>query len=470
MNRRVAICVVSLIAAYLPAVASGQEAGTTKGCNPTYQASKGQITVRYSRHRCSALARQTIDSIRQELGEFTSGFNPDSSVMASLISTLHRGRLDLGGRKSVLLSWIGRYSTLDESLAGLAANGGSILQDASNRIHGRDLAGAGQQLDIWINEPHGKTEEELTLLAHVFSVRARVSELQMDWDNALAPRMRSVKIRPNDAQLRYDLAALLSTQGRREEALDRLQRLRVGTLDTTLRAQVLEHILILYARLRQPSDRLRVATELVAVLRELATVNPDKYTPKLATALSGLGVYQLRTMRNDEAITTIDEAVELRRALAIEEPMLYAPGVALNLVNLGVLHRRANRLVDAEIALTGAIQLYRQMRRDAPAARQPELAGALSTLGGVYAGTFRFAEGEELVTESVALYEQLYAADPTRGGPSLLQSRIRLASIQLRLKHCTALLENLTQARSVAGWEAHSEGIRRLEFSCGGAG
>ena len=88
--------------------------------------------------------------------------------------------------------------------------------------------------------------------------------------------------------------------------------------------------------LGRPAEALPVTEEAVAIYRELAEANPDRYRPDLAPSLSNLGVRFSALGRPAEALPVTEEAVAIRRELAAANPDRYRPDLATSLTNLGV--------------------------------------------------------------------------------------------------------------------------------------
>ena len=66
----------------------------------------------------------------------------------------------------------------------------------------------------------------------------------------------------------------------------------------------------------------------MAIRRDLAAANPDRYRPDLAGSLNNLGIRFSELGRPADALPVTEEAVTIRRDLAAANPDRYRPGLA----------------------------------------------------------------------------------------------------------------------------------------------
>jgi len=100
------------------------------------------------------------------------------------------------------------------------------------------------------------------------------------------------------------------------------------------------------------ADALPVTEHAVAIRRELAAANPDRYRPGLAASLSILGVALSALGRPADALPVTEEAVAIRRELAAAYPDRHRPDLADSLSILGVAFSDLGR--DREAASASA--------------------------------------------------------------------------------------------------------------------
>jgi len=113
------------------------------------------------------------------------------------------------------------------------------------------------------------------------------------------------------------------------------------------------------SQMGRPAEALPVTEEAVAIRRDLAAANPDRYRPDLARSLSNLGVRFSELGRPAEALPVTEEAVAIRRDLAAANPDRYRPDLAASLSNLAGILSALARHSEAE-----------QLRSEADSLRQ----------------------------------------------------------------------------------------------------
>jgi tetratricopeptide (TPR) repeat protein len=125
-----------------------------------------------------------------------------------------------------------------------------------------------------------------------------------------------------------------------------------------------------------------VAEEAVALYRELAAADPDRYRPGLAAALDNLGIRLFALNRPDEAVPVAEEAVALYRELAAADPDRYRPGLAAELDDLANRLFAADRPDDALSVAQEAVALYQELAAADPDRyrRNRRVAGSVDNL------------------------------------------------------------------------------------------
>jgi tetratricopeptide (TPR) repeat protein len=86
----------------------------------------------------------------------------------------------------------------------------------------------------------------------------------------------------------------------------------------------------------------------VAIRRELAAANPDRYRAGLAQTLHNLGVTLFELGRPGDTLPVEEEAVAIRRELAAASPGLHRADLAESLGNLAETLDELGQYADAE--------------------------------------------------------------------------------------------------------------------------
>jgi tetratricopeptide (TPR) repeat protein len=170
------------------------------------------------------------------------------------------------------------------------------------------------------------------------------------------------------------------------------------------------------------AEALPAEQEAVAIYRELAAANPDRYRPDLAQSLDNLGVTFSALGRPAEALPVTEEAAAIYRELAAAYPDRYRPYLAQSLSNLGVTFSDLGRPAEALPVTEEAVAIRRELAAANPDRYRPDLAQSLSNLGLWSSDLGRPAEALPVTEEAVAIYRELAAAHPDRYRPFLAQS------------------------------------------------
>jgi len=102
------------------------------------------------------------------------------------------------------------------------------------------------------------------------------------------------------------------------------------------------------SELGRPVDALPPTQEAVAIRRELAQVNPDRYRSNLADSLVNLGIRLSELGRPVDALPPTQEAVAIYRELAAANPDRYRTALAHSLTNLAAGLSALGRHSEAE--------------------------------------------------------------------------------------------------------------------------
>ncbi|MEQ8249262.1 MAG: tetratricopeptide repeat protein [Alphaproteobacteria bacterium] len=170
------------------------------------------------------------------------------------------------------------------------------------------------------------------------------------------------------------------------------------------------------------AEALAAIEEAVKVYRGLASANPARFAPDLAGSLNNLSGCLSDAGRNAEALAAVEEAVAIRRGLASENPARYAPDLASNLNNLSLRLSDAGRNTEALAAIEEAVEIRRGLASENPARYAPELATSLNNLSNRLSDAGRHAEALAAVEEAVKVYRGLASANPARYAPDLATS------------------------------------------------
>jgi tetratricopeptide (TPR) repeat protein len=197
---------------------------------------------------------------------------------------------------------------------------------------------------------------------------------------------------------------------------------------SAVRAQWLTNLGLRLSALGRPADALPPAEEAVAIYRDLAAADPDRYRPHLANALTNLGARFSGIGRAAEAVGPTEIAIAIYRNLATANPGRYRPDLADALTNLGAWFWELGRPADSMVADQEAVVIYRDLAATKPGRYRPGLAGALTNLGVTLSESGRAAEALGPDEEAVAIYRDLAAADPDLHRPDLADALTNLGA------------------------------------------
>ena len=191
-------------------------------------------------------------------------------------------------------------------------------------------------------------------------------------------------------------------------------------------AASLTNLGITFSELGRPAEALSVEQEAVAIYDDLAEANPDRYRPDLAASLTNLGVRFSELGRLADALPVTEEAVAIRRELAEANPDRYRPDLARSLTNLGVRFSELGRLADALPVTEEAVAIRRELAEANPDRYRPDLAASLTNLGVRFSELGRLADALPVTEEAVAIRRELAEANPDRYRPDLARSLTNL--------------------------------------------
>ena len=183
------------------------------------------------------------------------------------------------------------------------------------------------------------------------------------------------------------------------------------------------------AQAGKPQQALAPAQHAVAIYRELAAANRNRYLPDLAAALANLGVRYHQVSRPADAVAAAEEAVGIRRELAHAGPGGHLPDLAVSLSNLSADLAELGKPLEALAAAQEAADIHRQLAPANPGLYLPELAGSLLNLASMFSRLGHAADARSCAQESAAIYWMLASKHPDRFLPDLATSLTNLGAL-----------------------------------------
>ncbi|GAB3210357.1 tetratricopeptide repeat protein [Marinactinospora thermotolerans] len=200
------------------------------------------------------------------------------------------------------------------------------------------------------------------------------------------------------------------------EALDLIQRMR--RLDPAHPDLLPQEMALLYNRARflasdgQVHEGMESAARAVRGYRDLATLDPDRFTPLYADALSRLGQYQRDAGSVPDAIASSARSVEIYRGLVADQPDRYGSDYARILTQHGRLLVNTGRIPRAHEALAEAAGYYRSVLRSLSAAQAPYCAVAFTKLAVILHNQQRYDEALSYAEDAVRVWRRLIEIFP----------------------------------------------------------
>ncbi len=255
---------------------------------------------------------------------------------------------------------------------------------------------------VRLGNDHLRTAKSKALLAGLLKAEEKLDEATALYDDALAIERRQPGHEVEVARILNDLAQVLSTEGKVEEAERQfleaisIQHRVLGTSHPDL-ANTLHNFAILLTSKGEREEAETVFRQVVAMWRELL----GNQHPFLAASLVNLGVILKDQGKLDEAEPIYREAIEIQRsALGDNHPDLGA-----TLYNFAKLLQAENNSQAAEPILRQALAIHRKSLPDG----HPTIAAILCGLGSVLTDLDQPREAEPLLKEAVSIYEQAAA-------------------------------------------------------------
>lgn len=281
-----------------------------------------------------------------------------------------------------------------------------------------DLAGAMNNLATVLNTL-GRREEALEQAEHAVGLYRQL--VQTHPDSFLADLAMSLN----------NLASVLNTLGRREEALTKVeeavqlyQQFAQARPDAILPALAtsLNNLANALSELGHREEGLAQIKKAVQLFHKLAQAHPDEFLPDLAMSLNNLANTLSALGRREEALETAEQAVRLRRQLAQARPDAFLPDLATSLSNISNILGELGRNEEALAMVEEAVRLRRQLAQARPDAFLPKLAASLNNLANRLSDLGRREEALAQSEEAVRLRRQLAQVRPDAFLPDLAMS------------------------------------------------
>ncbi len=300
-----------------------------------------------------------------------------------------------------------RLGTL-EAMSGQLDEAADHLGDAALRAtearHDRIAARAATMVAFVVGYQQGRPDEGLVWVRHAAAALERLEP-----DAGL------------DADLRVTRAAVLSAQGRFEEALPEFRK----GLEQRERVLGLDHPLVASSYNNLGSALVEVGRfdEALQALERAKTIWDHSYGPRhpvVATALNGIGAVLEQMGRYEEARERLEQALALRETIFGPDHV----NVAVTLDNLGSVLVSLGEYDEARAASGRALEL----RATHLGTRHPHYASSLVNLGLAAEKQGQFDEASEFHRQAVEIWEEtLGPQHPYLGHPLTSWGRAELA-------------------------------------------
>ena len=159
--------------------------------------------------------------------------------------------------------------------------------------------------------------------------------------------------------------------------------------------------------------------QLAATMRVLGSLPPGTTPQARAQWHHRTGVILAQLGRQADALRPAEDALAIRRELASANPDRYRPDLAASLANLATRLAEMGRAADALGPQREAVLVYQQLAGHDAGRYRADLAAALTALCVLFCESGRPGEAEPVSRESIAVCRELVTADPARYGPDL---------------------------------------------------
>ena len=215
-------------------------------------------------------------------------------------------------------------------------------------------------------------------------------------------------------------------------------------------ADVCYYVGVLYRDMTRPGDAERLLKEALAIRRELAAKEPDRYEADVASSCNSLGILYRISDRMEEAEPIYREGLEILRRLSEKNLILYG-GERANLCNnLGYMHFRTGDFARAEELFSEALDVRTQLESREAEKHTIYLGRIHNNLGDLYCAQGRMEEAEQNLLRGLALRQACVKQDPvnrafvagSHASLGILYSRLdRAEEAEHHLKEAIAVYE-----------------------------
>ncbi len=400
-----------------------------------------------------------VDEIRLSLARAEAAYKAGTLEVGVEHAQLALDRARVLGYAPVEVEALYRLGML-QALAGQLDDAARNLGDAALRgteaRHDRVAARAATMSAFVVGYQQGRPEDGAVWLRHAQAALERLGP-----DPVL------------DADLRVTRAAILTAQGRFDDALPEF---RTGLRERE-RALGVDHPLVAssYNNLGSALVELGRYDEALEALEHARSIWERSHGPRhplVATALNGIGAVLEQVGRYDEAREHLEKALALREAAFGADHV----NVAVTLDNLGAVLVRLGRYDEARRASERALEL----RAKHLGTRHPHYASSLVNLGWVAEKQGRLDEACELHRRAIEIWEEALGAEhPYLGYPltslgraERLRGHVEVArqvlTRALRLREATTKPIELAETRlalAQALWDGDPERARALALA-----
>jgi tetratricopeptide (TPR) repeat protein len=227
-----------------------------------------------------------------------------------------------------------------------------------------------------------------------------------------------------------------------------LQRLLKSPLNE-LAGTLFEYAHLLYDSAKYGESEPRYS-ESLAIYRQLADDDPEKFRPEIAKTLSYLGSLHYATQEFEQAEIEFTESLEIRRDMATANPLKYRKDLAYALNDMGSMQSKLGNLDLSEECHTEALEIFRKLSLRNSDLFRPERAMTLYSVGFLHqtAGKYQYAQSEYL--ESIAIFRTLTEIIPE------LRDNLAVALCNLGVVH-----DNLKQIQQAEAEYIEAIAMRR---------
>ena len=272
-------------------------------------------------------------------------------------------------------------------------------------------------------------------LVSSYKLRGEILALRFQFGDAAEAYASAVELDSNNFGANIELGLLDQSIGRVDEAeksFNQCLKLGRNAGDPMAIAKALNKLGDVHIRPTRMDEAENEYNEALAISRQWATNDPQRYLPVAANALDNLGHLYLTVdayhkYRPEEGFKAYEEALKIYRQLAVDEPALYLPHVSRNLYTMGVLYSDEGSWAEAGKKLEEALPICRQVATNFPNRYQPVVATMLDNLGYIYLMQNQIEKCRKAYAESLSIYQTL-----AKDCPDLFEPKVKRVQEELR--------------------------------------